>query len=76
MKELKELYKKDKEIMRVLKVDELRHIIAHTDKGDLSLMIRKDQNMGEYRFVLDAVPMEDEKNKKLMSLFNGVLFTL
>ena len=76
MRELKDIYKTDKEVMRLLKVKELRHLIAGTDKGDLSLMIRKDEPMTEYRFVLDAVPVSDEVNNFLLKQFNKILFIL
>lgn len=75
-KSLKDKAKEDNVIMRILKVDEIRHTIAHTTKGDLALMLRKDQGREDYRFVLDAVPLPDEKNTELIKLFNGVLFTM
>lgn len=66
----------DNKVMTDLKLNEIRHVIAHTDKGDLCLMLRKDGAAKDYRFVLDAVPMSDEQNKELLDLFNGVLFEL
>lgn len=59
--------KKDIEIMRLLKVTELRHMLAHTNVGDLTLLIRKGES--EYTFCLDAVPVDKEQNKELMALY-------
>lgn len=68
--------KQDNLAMKVLKVNELRHIICTTDKGDLSMMLRKGGGENDYRFILDAVPCEDKQNKELLQLFNGILFTI
>lgn len=66
----------DNKIMSLTKVNELRHIIAHTDKGDLCLLLKKGESERDYRFILDAVPYEDKENKELLELFNGSLFTI
>ncbi len=58
--------KKDEKIMAVLGITEIRHLIAHTSKGELSLLLRKDSK--EYIFVLDAVPVDKDVNKELMDL--------
>lgn len=58
--------KSDTKIMNLLKVTEIRHYVAQTNKGDLTLMLRKGDN--EYRLVLDAVPLEDELSKELLAL--------
>jgi hypothetical protein len=76
MKELKDVYKNDNELMKMLKVGEIRHVLAHTDKGDLCLMIRKGQLMGDYRFVLDAVPVSEEVNKYLIKQLDGMYYKL
>lgn len=76
METLTKKAKIDNLAMTSLKLEEIRHVIAHTDKGDLCLMLRKGGSGRDYKFVLDAVPVEEEKNKELMSLFNGVLFTI
>lgn len=59
---------KDNKIMKILGVKEIRHHIAITDKGELTLMLRKDERAIDYRFVLDAVPLDDEKNGELKEL--------
>lgn len=76
MNNLTQWAKQDNLAMKVLKVNELRHIICSTDKGDLSLMLRKGGTERDYRFILDAVPLDEAKNKELMQLFNGTLFTI
>lgn len=68
--------KNDNAVMRALKLSEIRHVIAHTNKGDLCLMLPFEGTSKDYRFVLDAVPLSDEDNTKLLKLFNGVLFEL
>lgn len=76
METLTKKAKTDNLVMTHLKLGEIRHIICHTDKGDLCLMLRKGGTGRDYKFVLDAVPVDEEKNKELMNLFNGVLFTI
>lgn len=76
MKTLKEKAKIDQAIMRIANVQEIRHVIAHTNKGDLCLMLCKGQSEKDYRFVLDAVPYDDQTNKDLMQMFAGVLFSI
>lgn len=58
--------KTDNKIMELIGVSELRHYIAETNKGSLSLMLRKGES--QYIFVLDAVPVTEETNKELMAL--------
>lgn len=57
----------DHETMKILGVSELRHLICHTNLGELTLMLRKGEN--QYTFVLDAVPVGTEQNKELTALF-------
>ncbi len=73
---LKEKARIDNSIMSITKVSEIRHIIAHTSKGDLCLMLPFKGTEFDYRFVLDAVPFDDKENKELLELFNGVLYTI
>lgn len=75
MKELKEKAKIDNRLMGLTKVGEIRHVIAHTDKGDLCLVLRKGETEKDYRFILDAVPYDEKTNREIMQMFNGVLFT-
>lgn len=59
---------KDNKVMKLLGLTEIRHLIAHTNKGELTMMLRKGESVNEYRFVLDAVPLEDEQNANLKEL--------
>lgn len=68
--------RRDNQLMKLLKVSEIRHVICHTDKGDFCLTLVKGGAAKDYRFVLDAVPVEPKENKVLMGIFDGVLFTL
>ena len=58
--------KQDNKVMEILGTKEIRHAILSTDKGDLSLLIRKGET--SYTFVLDAVPVSKETNTELMEL--------
>jgi hypothetical protein len=71
---LKEKAKLDNTIMSALKVSEIKHVIAHTDKGDLCLNLRFEGKDKDYKFTLDAVPFDDKDNKQLIGLFDGVLY--
>lgn len=53
--------------MEALGITEIRHLIAHTNKGELSLQLRKGQS--DYNFVLDAVPLTKAVNKEMMDIF-------
>lgn len=59
--------KNDNEVMNVLKVSEIRHMLAHTNVGDLTLLIRKGET--EYTFCLDAVPVDREQQVELIDLY-------
>ena len=65
---------RDNKIMKIMKVSELCHTIAKTDKGDLTLKLVYGQKGTDYQFVLDAVPFGDDDNKQLIDLFEGVLY--
>lgn len=73
---LKEKAKQDNAIMRILKLGEVRHIVAHTDKGDLCLCLFKDGTDKDYRYLLDSVPVDSEQNQEMLDLFNGVLYNI
>lgn len=60
---------KDNKVMKILGSKEIRHYIARTDKGELYLMLREGESAIDYRFVLDAVPVDDETNLLLKELF-------
>ncbi len=72
---LKERAAADNKIMFALKVTEIRHILARTNKGELDLMLKYGGTENNYTFVLDAVPFDAETNKQLMSAFEGVLYS-
>lgn len=59
-------YKKDNELMTLLKLDEINRIICDTNMGTLKLRIRKGEK--EYGFVLDSVELDKETNYKLFEL--------
>lgn len=71
---LTEKAQKDNYIMKVMNIPSISHVIAHTDKGTLTLKLSKGGSEYDYRFVLDAVPYGDKENKELLELFKGVLF--
>ena len=58
--------KLDNFIMEQLKCQEVRHYIADTNKGALTLMLRKGET--KYIFVLDAVPVEKDVHDELMAV--------
>lgn len=62
---------KDNRIMKLLGVTELRHLVAHTNHGELTLMIRLGEDEASYRYVLDAVPVSDEVNGELKELLKS-----
>lgn len=68
MQTLLEKVKKDTAIMKVLKVSQIRYHIANTNLGSLDLGL----NFGEeaYQFFLDANPLEEDSNNKLLRLFD------
>lgn len=76
MESLTNMAKRDNKLMKMLRVNEIRHVVCHTDKGDFCLMLAKDGTAKDYRFILDAVPAEPKLNTELIEMFNGILFTL
>lgn len=71
---LKQKAKQDNSVMHVLRVAELSHVIGYTNKGTLTLKLVKDGTEKDYKFLLDAVPYPEETNKKLLEIFEGVLW--
>ncbi len=59
---------RDNKLMSVLKVNEISHIVANTDKGTLVVRLRKGEKGKDYTFVLDAVPLDTKNNKEVMGL--------
>ena len=58
----------DNKTMELLKVNQLRHPLGWTDKGEFTLLLRKGEK--EYTFMLDAVPIEEAVGKRLMKLLS------
>lgn len=69
MKELELKAKNDNLIMGILKVSELGHIVATTNKGPLVLRLPYKGSARDYRFILDAVPFDNKSNKELIARF-------
>ena len=63
---MQETIKKDSKIMEMLKVSTINRIVCNTDKGMLTLQIRKGES--KYELVLDSVPLLPEVNKELMDI--------
>ncbi len=63
----------DNRIMTVLRLTEVSHEICVTNRGHLRLTLAKDGVGKDYRFVLDAVPVEAKQNKELLDLFIDVI---
>ena len=63
---LDEILKRDKAIMKLLKLDSISHNLAETTKGTLRLVARNYQDF--HSLTLDAVPLEKEKNDELLEL--------
>ena len=76
MESLTTMAERDNIIMKLLRTTEIRHPIVGTDKGELWLSISKGQAARDYKFILDAVPVDPKVNKELLARFNGVYFTL
>lgn len=56
----------DDMLMKKLDVSTINRLICYTDKGILTLQIRKGDN--QYHLCLDSVPLEKEVNKEIMEL--------
>ncbi len=74
METLTQKAKRDNQLMKLLRVNDIRHIICHTDKGDFCLGLSKGGSAKDYRFILDAVPVSDKENNELLEIFQGILF--
>lgn len=55
--------KKDKELIRLLKVEYIAYPIINTSKGLLSRVLRKGED--NYHLTLDAVPLSEELSKQI-----------
>jgi hypothetical protein len=61
--------KEDNKLMSILKVEEISRFVCDTNQGTLKLQLRKGDT--KYRFILDAVPLEEEQNNEVMELLYG-----
>lgn len=61
----------DNALMRSLKVGELGHKLASTDRGELILKLPFKGEWRDYKFHLDAVPVDEVQNKSLLKLYYG-----
>lgn len=61
---------RDNKIMLLTKVNEIRHVLARTDKGELTVGLSKGQSDLMYQFYLDSIPYSLENNKELIAIFN------
>lgn len=69
MKTANDKAKRDNAIMRALKLTDISHLVAKTSKGDLMLKLVYGGLGADYRFVLDAVPMDNIDNKTLLEWY-------
>lgn len=51
------------QVMKILKLSEIRIPICDTTKGHLAMQIRWEEH--DFNFILDAVPVDEEHNKSL-----------
>ena len=58
---------RDRELMQLLAASEIKYLVVHTDKGELSLVLRSRED--NYRFVLDNTPVDDDLNYRLINFF-------
>lgn len=56
----------DKQIMKLLKVQDVIHPLCETTKGVLALKLTKDNDVF---FILDNVPVNKDTNSQLMRIF-------
>ncbi len=66
--------RKDQMVMDLTKTSLISHVIATTDKGSLTLNLRKGEV--SYFFSLDSVPFDSKINRELLEAFDGVLYEL
>ena len=59
--------KSDNQIMSILKVTQIRYLIADTDKGQFCKVLRKGED--KYHYTLDSVVLDDETVAELKKVF-------
>lgn len=64
----------DNRVMRLLKLDRVSEIVAHTNKGTLSLSLERGGSENDYRFYLDSVRCDDVLNNELLATYKGTLY--
>lgn len=62
---------KDKELINALGVDSISHHIVKTSKGDLTLLLRKNEN--NYVVTLDTVPLTQDQMTFVMPAIEHLL---
>lgn len=74
MKTLRELAIIDNRVMKALKLRSISHYVLSTDQGPLQMQLRFEGTEADYKFVLDAVPVEESINEDLLKLFDGTFY--
>lgn len=59
IEKLQEQLKKDQALLSSLKVNTISHVLCKTDKGELTLLLRKYSS--SYELMLDQVPFSKEE---------------
>lgn len=54
-------------VMHLIKSDSISYVLAKTDKGELTLRLRKGDD--DWQVCLDAVPLEEEAQVKIKKLY-------
>lgn len=60
--------KQDNKVMYLLKLTDIAHVIAQSNKGTLVLSLPYKGIGKDYRFLLDSVPVSDETNTELLEV--------
>lgn len=73
LEKLNEKARIDNLVMKSIKVQEISHVIANTNKGQLTLRLNLGGTGKDYRFVLDAVPFNEKDSDKLLGLLEDYI---
>lgn len=60
---------KDKQIMKLLKVNQISYTLGMTSLGELRKCLRL--NDEDYHYTLDSVELDKEITKELLNIING-----
>jgi hypothetical protein len=58
---------RDQELMQILGTGKISYLVAHTDKGELTLVLNSGSD--DYRFELNGIPADDDLNDQLMKFY-------